>query len=426
MARILIVDDSAVARKTLSSLVISLGHAIVGEASNGIQAFDEYARLKPDVVTMDLTMAGRDGAEATSEIMAAFPEARIIVISARQEHQVIIDALERGARHFVIKPVSLENVSAVLNNVLQQSFDKQKQVELVRNLKESFAAPRELAPREPVPREPTRASTEGRKISSARMLIVDDSAVARKCLKDIVTALGHVVVGEASNGAQAFVEYNRLKPDVVTMDLTMQGLGGAEATTKIIAAHPEARIIVISAMEARQGIIDALERGARHFIVKPIRQEKVAVVLNSVLQQDFDLRKHRDNVRKLKEAEESKVMVGNSDCKFTPPYVIVAQGNKLVHVAINQCLTLNSYQSLNLELEEHLTENSRVLFDFGTMARIDQELLIKLNELIKTIESSSGMVKAISNNKQFVEEIAESYTGKAANLMAEVLRYVQS
>ena len=138
----------------------------------------------------------------------------------------------------------------------------------------------------------------------ARILIADDSAVARKSLRETVTALGHLVVGEVVSGSQAFVEYTKLKPDVVTMDLTMQGLGGAEATSKILATYPKARIIVISAMEERRVIIDALERGARHFIIKPISHDKVAAVLNNVLQQEFDRQKHMECVRKMRRSND--------------------------------------------------------------------------------------------------------------------------
>lgn len=254
----------------------------------------------------------------------------------------------------------------------------------------------------------------------AKVLIADDSAVARKSLRQIITSLGHVVVGEVANGSQAFVEYNKLKPDVVTMDLTMQGLGGAEATSKIIATYPAARIIVISAMEERHVVIDALERGARHFIIKPISTEKVASVLNNVLQQDFDVKKHMERVRKLKGADHS-IMAG----KYVPPYFISHQGGVFVHVTLNSNLTLTSCQSLILELEEYLTDSSRVLLDFGIIASLDEAIVAKLNEIVNTIETNCGTVKAISNNKLFVEAIEKIQNGNRANLIGNVLRYME-
>ena len=410
MARILIVDDSFVARMCLSNIMIALGHIVVGESVDGKQAFDEYARLKPDIVTMDLNMDGSDGVQAMSAILAEFPEARIVIVSARQENKIIFDALERGARHFIMKPVSPEKVIVVLNNVLQQTFDKQKHLEFISRLKKTYDSDNSLL--------------AANKHRSARVLIVDDSAVARKILREIITELGHVVVGEAANGAQAFVEYAKLHPDLVTMDLTMEGLGGAEAISKIVAVDSQARIVVISSMEVRQGIIDALERGARHFILKPIRKDKVAIVLNNVLQQEFNLQKHIECLRKMKEREDSLVLVDAAK-KVIPPYAISISDKSLLHVFINQSITLTGCQTLFLELEEHLNSTPRVLLDFGTMSSLEEQLLIKINELVEAIENNSGMVKAISNDKRFVDTIAATQIENKANALADILRFFE-
>ncbi len=260
----------------------------------------------------------------------------------------------------------------------------------------------------------------------ARILIADDSAVARKSLRETVTALGHLVVGEVVSGSQAFVEYTKLKPDVVTMDLTMQGLGGAEATSKILATYPKARIIVISAMEERRVIIDALERGARHFIIKPISHDKVAAVLNNVLQQEFDRQKHMECVRKMRRSNDPPSGGENGVNNYTPPYIINVQNKNLVHVVINQSLTLTSFQSLLLELEEHLTDTPRVLFDFGTIARLDRELIVKMDLLILNIENNSGVVKAISYNKNFADFVVQAKIENTSNLLADTLRYLKN
>jgi DNA-binding NarL/FixJ family response regulator len=416
MARILIVDDSCVERKILGRIALALGHTVVGEAANGVQAFEAYSRLNPDVVTMDLTMGGSDGAEAIVKIIAAFPEARIIVVSARQASQVILDALERGARHFLIKPVLQEKVEAVVSSVLQQTFDNKRQLELVRKMKDAGKSIVGCC----------NSSASDVQHLIARVLIVDDSAVARKILREIMTTLGHVVVGEVTNGSQAFVEYTKLKPDVVTMDLTMQGLGGAEATSKIIAAFPKARIIVISAMEDRRVVIDALERGARHFIIKPISQGKVATVLSNVLQQKFDPQKHLERIRKMIRSEAMSSSVENSGNKYMPPYVIAVQAGGLVHVVMNESLTLTSFQSLLLEIEEHLTATPRVLLDFGAISRLDQELLVKMNRLVMNIVNKSGMVKSISNNKRFVDWVAQMKIENNVNLLTDTLRYFEN
>lgn len=385
MAQILIVDDSFVARKALRKIMTDLGHTVVSEAGDGAQAFAEYAAHRPDIVMMDLSMAGISGTEATSKISATFPEALIIVVSASEDRSTVLEALEQGARHYLIKPVTAEKVSATLQHVLNQSFNQQKHRELISKLKEA--------------REP---SVEAQKIRRARVLIVDDSSVARKSLREIITSLGHMVVGEADNGAQAFVEYAQHKPDIVTMDLTMQGMSGAEATSKIISTFPNAKIIVISAMEERRVVVDALERGARHFIIKPITQEKVAAVLNNVLLQKFDLQKHMRLVQKLKGSDGLTSSTLSATNEYLPPYEIILD-NKLICVKVTDKLTETSCQSLVIELEEHLTGSPRVLFDFGITAKLKEAVLLELDKLIKSIEASSGLVKAVSRSQSFVD-----------------------
>jgi len=256
----------------------------------------------------------------------------------------------------------------------------------------------------------------------ARVLIVDDSAVARKSLKEIMTALGHTVVGEAENGTQAFVEYTKQRPDVVTMDLTMQGISGAEATSKIISSFPEARIIVISAIEERRVVLDALERGARHFIIKPITQEKVASILNNVLQQKFDQQRHLELVRKLKGIEHPATSMRSANEQYLPPYQI-SQDGKLTMVRVNSNLTLTSCQSLVIELEEYLAGEPRVLFDFGIASGLDKSVLAEVDKLISNIENNSGMVKAVCRAPGFAELVATE--GNAPGLAA-IIRYFPS
>lgn len=257
-----------------------------------------------------------------------------------------------------------------------------------------------------------------------KVLVVDDSTVARRLLKEIILSLGYKVVGEAANGAQAFAEYVRLKPDLVTMDLGMEGLSGAQVISKIVATNPEARIVVVSASEERSVIIDALERGARHFIVKPIEKEKVAAVFNKVLHQPFDVLQHQERVRRLKGAAKDVTIVGNDPyCACVPPYAICAQDKRLIYVTLNSCLTLTSWQSLETELTEHLQEKVRLLLDFGMTVKLDDVLLEQINRLIAKVEEQSGQVRAVSGSKHFVELIGLWQSTNTPNRLEDILQY---
>ncbi|HZG87682.1 response regulator [Paenibacillus sp.] len=117
----------------------------------------------------------------------------------------------------------------------------------------------------------------------ATVLIVDDSILMRRNLKMMLTEAGHEVVAEASNGIEAYKEYVKTMPDLVTMDITMPVMSGIDAVKKIIASYPEANIIMISALDQRSMVFDAIQNGAKHYILKPITAEKVLQTINEVL-----------------------------------------------------------------------------------------------------------------------------------------------
>ncbi len=115
-----------------------------------------------------------------------------------------------------------------------------------------------------------------------RVLIVDDAAFMRMLLKDIISKGGYEVVGEASNGAEAIEKYKEIKPDIVTMDITMPDMNGIEATKKIMEIDPNANIIMCSAMGQQMMVVEAIQAGAKDFIVKPFQQGRVVEALSKV------------------------------------------------------------------------------------------------------------------------------------------------
>lgn len=119
MAKVMIVDDALVMRKTLSSMLSQMGHTIVGEVSSGVQAIAEYESQQPDVVTMDLNMPGMDGIKAIETIMERFPEARILVISALGQKHMVFNAIEKGAKNYLVKPITADKLATVLNSVIK-------------------------------------------------------------------------------------------------------------------------------------------------------------------------------------------------------------------------------------------------------------------------------------------------------------------
>ncbi|MEW6725559.1 response regulator [Desulforudis sp. 1088] len=118
---------------------------------------------------------------------------------------------------------------------------------------------------------------------SKRVLIVDDAAFMRMMLRNILTKAGYEIVGEAENGRTALDLYKELKPDVVTMDITMPEMNGIEAVKALKQVDPQARIVMISAMGQQAMVMEAVQAGAKDFIVKPFQQDRVLQAIESAL-----------------------------------------------------------------------------------------------------------------------------------------------
>src|SRR5277367_6409737 len=119
-----------------------------------------------------------------------------------------------------------------------------------------------------------------------RYLVVDDSVFARKNIIKMIEQFGGEVAGEAGDGLTAIAEYNRTRPDIVLMDITMPQMEGIEAVERIVQEHAEARIIMVSSVGYQDNILAALQKGAKHFVQKPVKPEVLYEILRYVLSDD--------------------------------------------------------------------------------------------------------------------------------------------
>jgi two-component system chemotaxis response regulator CheY len=102
----------------------------------------------------------------------------------------------------------------------------------------------------------------------------------------MVETFGGEVIGEAGDGLAAISEYARLMPDIVLMDITMPQMEGIEAAEKIVRDHPDARIVMVSSVGYQENIVAALQRGARHFVQKPVKPEVLYEVIKYVMRDE--------------------------------------------------------------------------------------------------------------------------------------------
>ena len=119
----------------------------------------------------------------------------------------------------------------------------------------------------------------------ARILIVDDAMFMRQSLNMIITGLGHEVVAMAENGFEAVKLYDKHKPDLVTLDITMPQMDGIEALKQIREKDPQAKVLMVSAMGQESTVIKAIQTGAMGFVVKPFQKEVIEASLKKFMKE---------------------------------------------------------------------------------------------------------------------------------------------
>jgi two-component system chemotaxis response regulator CheY len=115
-----------------------------------------------------------------------------------------------------------------------------------------------------------------------RLLVVDDALLMRKMIRDVAVEAGWEVAGEAANGAEAVALYERLRPDLVTMDVVMPEMTGLEALRRIRAVDPDAQVVMVTALDQKQTLLESIRDGAIDFIVKPFERERIASLLGKL------------------------------------------------------------------------------------------------------------------------------------------------
>jgi two-component system chemotaxis response regulator CheY len=117
MKRVLIVDDASVVRLLIKKVLVKGGFEIVGEAVNGVDALAKYKELKPDIVTMNITMPEADGIQATKDIIAFDANAKIVMLSGIDQKEMLWQAIKAGSSSYIVKPFENDRILSTLNEV---------------------------------------------------------------------------------------------------------------------------------------------------------------------------------------------------------------------------------------------------------------------------------------------------------------------
>lgn len=118
MAKVLIVDDSRVSRRMLRNILVANGHEVIGEAENGQIGYEKFIELRPDIVTMDITMPVLDGLGALEKMMELDSNANIIMVTAAGQKEKMVEAIKNGATEFIQKPFDADQITTVISHLM--------------------------------------------------------------------------------------------------------------------------------------------------------------------------------------------------------------------------------------------------------------------------------------------------------------------
>lgn len=124
MARILIIDDSLIMRRTIRLMLESDGHTVAGEADDGNDIIASYQACDPDIVTLDLMMNKIDGIDALKKLKDRFPQARVIIVSSKGNRENVIEAMKAGADNFIVKPLDRKKLADAIGCILNNPKEK--------------------------------------------------------------------------------------------------------------------------------------------------------------------------------------------------------------------------------------------------------------------------------------------------------------
>ena len=221
----------------------------------------------------------------------------------------------------------------------------------------------------------------------ARILVVDDSKIMRKNIASILIKAGHTVVGEAADGGEAQLMYRTHLPDLVTMDITMPGINGIDAVRLIRKDYPNAKIIMVSALSQRNMVFDALEQGAKHYLIKPISYDSVVTIVQKVLGVETV-------VKAPKESSESTTQL---------PFAIESINN-MFQIKITNFLTEENIKLLEQAVQGLLyVKPLNVTLDFGNIESLPLSLIEKISGIVKAMKAVNGAVKVVSKNPNFIQ-----------------------
>lgn len=223
----------------------------------------------------------------------------------------------------------------------------------------------------------------------AKVLIVDDSIVMRKNLAAILRQGGHSIIGEASNGRQAVSQYFDLVPDIITMDISMPIMGGVEAVKQIIKLDKDANIIMISAVNQKKMVFNAINNGAKHYIVKPLDPKKLLCIIDEVMNVTTEAVIEEDTEAM---ATQQGFQIENIEGTFV--------------ITFNSYLSLKDHNLLGMAIRGLMFINPlNIQFNFNDILQLSDEVLEPILRLSDEIKQGNGIVTYVASSPNLQQKL---------------------
>lgn len=223
-----------------------------------------------------------------------------------------------------------------------------------------------------------------------RILITDDSSIMRRNLNTILTSAGYEVVAEAANGEEALRAYRKFNPDLVTMDITMPIMDGLETVKRMVKEAPDARIIVISAFDQRSMLFEAMENGAKQYLIKPITPDKLLAMVALTLSEPTA---EISGSNKEESFEKSPTTAG--------PYFTVENKDGRFLITLESSTYEGPYTDLQTAIQGLMfVKPLDIVFRFGQANSCHPSLADTLDALIASIRQAGGQASVTAGQEK--------------------------
>jgi DNA-binding NarL/FixJ family response regulator len=259
--KVIIVDDSSTMRAILRTILRSGDIDVIDQLSSGERLLQSIAQSAPDIVCMESNLPDCNGIDLLKSIADKHPDVAVVMFTAEHDPNLQRSAAEFGAVGFIHKPFSQDQIISELRKIVQSR-------RLQANAGKSSAQPN---------------ADVAKQAATITAVVADDSLAMRTLMIAILTGDGIKVVGEAVNGQEAVDKVAKLQPDIVCLDVVMPEMDGMEAMKQIRRANPVTKIMMVTSMNSREVVIEAVKEGAVGFIVKPFEAEKFSEAIAKAL-----------------------------------------------------------------------------------------------------------------------------------------------